>query len=53
MEEVFRTVFIIFFLVIVPVGIVSLLYKIICIKRELKQEKEEWDKYLEEIKLRH
>jgi hypothetical protein len=53
MEEILRTIMVIFFLIIIPVGIVSLLYKIICIKRELKQEKEEWDKYLEEIKLGH
>ena len=53
MEEILRTVIIIFFLVIIPVGVVSLLYKIICIKREMKKEQEEWDKYLEEIKLRH
>ena len=36
--------------VIVIIGIVSLLYKIIIIKRELRLEKEEWDKYLSEIK---
>lgn len=53
MEEVFRTIIIIFFLIIIPVGIVSLLYKIICIKRELKQEKEEWNEYLKEIELGH
>jgi hypothetical protein len=50
MEEILRTIMIIFFLIIIPIGIVSLLYKIITIKRELKQEKEEWDKYLSEIK---
>ena len=53
MEEILRTIMVIFFLIIIPIGIVSLLYKIICIKRELKQEKEEWDKYLEELELRH
>ena len=50
MEEALRTIMIIFFLIIIPIGIISLLYKIITIKRELKQEKEEWDKYLSEIK---
>ena len=50
MEEILRTILIIFFLIVIPVGIVSLLYKIITIKKELKQEKEEWDKYLSEIK---
>lgn len=50
MEETLRTIMIILFLIIIPIGIVSLLYKIITIKRELKQEKEEWDKYLSEIK---
>ena len=53
MEEILRTIMVIFFLVIIPVGVVSLLYKIICIKREMKKEQEEWDKYLEEIELRH
>jgi hypothetical protein len=53
MEEVLRTAFIIFFLVVIPVGIVSLIYKIICIKRKMKREKREWDKFLEEIELRH
>lgn len=52
MEEILRTIIVIFFLIIIPVGIVSLLYKVICIKREMKKEQEEWDKYLEEIKLR-
>ena len=50
MEEILRTIMVFFFLVIIPIGIVSLLYKIIVIKRELKREKEEWDKYLSEIK---
>ena len=48
-EEILRTIMIIFFLIIIPVGIVSLLYKIICIKRKIKEEEEEWDKYLSEI----
>lgn len=53
MEEVLRTCIVILFLVIIPVGIVSLLYKIICIKREMKKEQKEWDEYLKEIKLGH
>lgn len=53
MEEVLRTCIVILFLVIIPVGIVSLLYKIICIKREMKKEQEKWDEYLKGIGLRH
>jgi hypothetical protein len=52
-EIIIRTCIVILFLVIIPVGIVSLLCKIISIKRKMKREQEEWDKYLEEIKLRH
>ena len=50
MEELLRTCIV---LVIIPVGIVSLLYKIICIKREMKKEQEGWDEYLKGIELRH
>lgn len=53
MEEILRTIMVIFFLIIIPVGIVSLLYKINCIKREMKKEQKEWDEYLKEIKLGH
>lgn len=53
MEEILRTIMVIFFLIIIPVGIVSLLYKIICIKRDIKREEKEWDEYLKEIELRH
>jgi predicted Holliday junction resolvase-like endonuclease len=53
MEEVLRTVFIIFFLIVIPVGIVSLLYKIISIKRDIKREEREWNEYLKEIELGH
>lgn len=53
MEEILRTIMVIFFLIIIPVGIVSLLYKIICIKREMKKEQREWDEYLKGIELRH
>ena len=51
MEEVLRTVFIIFFLIVIPAGIVSLLYKIISIKRDIKREEREWNEYLKEIEL--
>lgn len=53
MEEILRTIMVILFLIIIPVGIISLLYKIICIKREIKKEQEEWNEYLKEIELRH
>lgn len=53
MEEILRTIMVVFFLIIIPVGIVSLLYKIICIKREIKKEQEEWNEYLKEIELGH
>jgi predicted Holliday junction resolvase-like endonuclease len=53
MEEILRTCIVILFLVIIPVGIVSLLYKIISIKRDIKREKREWDEYLKEIELGH
>ena len=53
MEEVLRTCIVILFLVIIPVGIVSLIYKIICIKRDIKREEREWNEYLKEIELGH
>ena len=53
MEEILRTIMVIFFLIIIPMGIVSLLYKIICIKRDIKREEREWNEYLKEIELRH
>ena len=53
MEEILRTIMVIFFLIIIPVGIVSLLCKIISIKRDIKREEKEWNEYLKEIELRH
>lgn len=53
MEEILRTIMVIFFLIIIPVGIVSLLCKIISIKRDIKREEKKWDEYLKEIELRH
>lgn len=53
MEEILKTIMVIFFLIIIPVGIVSLLCKIISIKRDIKREEKEWDEYLKEIELRH
>ena len=53
MEEILRTIMVIFFLIIIPVGIVSLLNKIICIKREIKREERECNEYLKEIELGH
>ena len=53
MEEILRTIMVIFFLIIIPVGIVSLLCKLISIKRDIKREEKEWDEYLKEIELRH